>query len=353
MHMSRGFGALLLVLGVILIAAVASIAAAALREASAEPGVEPTPSDSRRGRVGAVIAVGVVGLVLFAGDRLWKQEITRYRQNIYQPLEMTATRDGDVLHLRLRPPTTALEIFSSRRLDDLVLDHEHLMHLYVVRWPGMDVAYHLHPRQVSAGAFELALPAVSRGDYRLFADIVHADGFPETAVASLQMDAAQGVPLRGDDASGDLPAFPQSAGSKIALFDGYRYEFRADTPQGNAAVRELRAGDAVLLRFTLLDPAGRAPADMRNYMGMLGHVAVLRSDGRVFAHIHPEGSAAMAATMMADEAAGQSMASAANGQLANSAAFPFGFPSAGTYRVIIQMKHGETVETGSTDVVVH
>jgi len=29
--------------------------------------------------------------------------------------------------------------------------------------------------------------------------------------------------------------------------------------------------------------------------------------------------------------------------------FPYGFPSAGRYRVFIQMKHGNTVETGVFD----
>jgi hypothetical protein len=29
--------------------------------------------------------------------------------------------------------------------------------------------------------------------------------------------------------------------------------------------------------------------------------------------------------------------------------FPYGFPSAGRYRIFIQMKHGDTVETGVFD----
>ena len=33
--------------------------------------------------------------------------------------------------------------------------------------------------------------------------------------------------------------------------------------------------------------------------------------------------------------------------------FPYGFPSAGRYRIFIQMKHGNTVETGVFDAEVH
>ncbi len=34
------------------------------------------------------------------------------------------------------------------------------------------------------------------------------------------------------------------------------------------------------------------------------------------------------------------------------AVFPYGFPSAGNYRIIVQMKHGGTVETGIFDATV-
>ena len=354
MHMSKGFGGLLIVLGLFLVAAVASIASAALREAAAEPGSEPTAADARAGSVAAVVAVLLVGVLLLAGNSLLRQEITRYTQNIYQPLEMTPTLSGatsrTTLHLRLRPPSTAQEIFSSRRLDDLVLDHNHLMHLYVVRWPEMSVVYHLHPAQVSAGDFDVALPAIAAGDYRLFADIVHADGFPETAVAEVHLDVPQGMALAGDDAYGELAPFPQVAASEIPLADGYRFRFAVETPQGKGEAI-VRANSPVVLRFTLLDPRGNAPSDMENYMGMLGHLAIIRSDGSVFAHIHPEGSAAMAAMIMANTAAGASM-EMSPAKFSNTADFPFGFPVAGRYRIVIQMKHGTKIETGAADLVV-
>jgi hypothetical protein len=32
--------------------------------------------------------------------------------------------------------------------------------------------------------------------------------------------------------------------------------------------------------------------------------------------------------------------------------FPYGFPSAGRYRIFVQMKHGTTIETGAFDASV-
>jgi hypothetical protein len=364
-HMSRSFGALLLVLGGVLIAGLASLAAAAVREATQPPGTEANPTRRALGlRAGAIAVLGVAVLLLL-GNRLWKQEIARYSGVIYRPLQMTTAVRGSTLHLQLGTPKGGQFLFSNRSMDDLVLDHNHLMHLYVIRWPAMDMVYHLHPDQTSVGNFDLPLPSIPAGNYRLFADVVHADGFPDTAVADVYLDEQHGRPLAGDDASGLLPPItrPANAQTSISLPDGYRYKFAAvDAGASATSVAQqdsyqIRAKVPVLLHFTLLDANGDAPSDMANYMGMPGHAAILKHDGSVFAHIHPEGSVAMAAYMMANQQAvetsmGGMKMSGTTASLSNSTSFPFGFPTPGLYRVIVQMKHGNIVETGAVDLLV-
>lgn len=359
MRMSRPFGALLLFLGGILIAGLASLASAAAREAGKTPGVLPQANDKVRGRRAAASAVFAVAVLLLFFNRLWKQEIARYSGNIYQPLQMTATLSDTTLHLALRQPSDIQALLNNSTLADLVLDHNHLMHLYMIRWPAMDIVYHLHPEQVSVGHFDLPLPAVPAGNYRLFADVVHADGFPETAVADIALNIPQGRPLAGDDASGQLPAIAATATTtdSITLPGGYQYRFTAlaagaSTPSSGHIAYQVHANIPVLLRFTLLDPSGNAPQDMADYMGMPGHAAIVKPDGSVFAHIHPDGSIAMAAYMMANNTSSMPMGSmnmAATG-LSNTTAFPFGFPKPGLYRIIVQMKHGSVVETGAVDL---
>ena len=94
---------------------------------------------------------------------------------------------------------------------------------------------------------------------------------------------------------------------------------------------------------------------------MAGHAAFVKSDGTVFAHTHPEGSAAMQAMMLANGSptemadtgsmAGMDMTAAAAGTatIPPTVEFPYGFPSPGRYRIFIQMKHANTVETGVFD----
>jgi hypothetical protein len=112
--------------------------------------------------------------------------------------------------------------------------------------------------------------------------------------------------------------------------------------------------------FHLVDPQGKPAVDMQPYLGMPGHAAFVKTDGTAFAHTHPDGSAAMPAVMLANESSGLSMngmegMSGSNDMnmsmepLSPTVAFPYGFPSSGTYRIFIQMKHGSTVETGVFD----
>jgi hypothetical protein len=84
----------------------------------------------------------------------------------------------------------------------------------------------------------------------------------------------------------------------------------------------------------------------------------VRSDLSVFAHVHPAGSAPMAALELAqaglpayDEQT-QSMASdmaMPPASLSPEVSFPYGFPKAGDYRLFVQVKRAGRVETGVFD----
>jgi hypothetical protein len=133
-----------------------------------------------------------------------------------------------------------------------------------------------------------------------------------------------------------------------------------------AAPATLRAKEPVQFKFELRDASDRAPRDMAFYMGMLGHAAFVKTDGSVFAHIHPNGSIAMAAFMQAQQQVNQRPAESSGmkndmpgmqmdtpaSALPNAVTFPYGFPTPGRYRIFVQMKHGSTVETGVFDASV-
>jgi hypothetical protein len=340
LQMQRDLGVPLALLGLFLVISMAGVVAAAVREARLAQGETASPTLQRRGLVAMVISLILLGLAVWGGAKWWNAEATSYAAGIYRPPEVHTILTGNNLDLHVE------DISDNKRWRDrsssaLLLDHGKIMHLYAVRMPEMDAAYHLHPDFDPPSDFHIALPAMPAGEYALYGDIVHANGFPETLVAKLEVPAGmEGAPLGPDDASAHPPAVEQGPmGDIFKLPDGYSMVW--DKPAA------LTANAAYSFRFRLLGPDGSPATDMRPYLGMAGHAAFVKTDGTVFAHTHPEGSAAMPAMMLANGMDGSmNMPSA---PITNTVEFPYGFPKPGAYRIFIQMRHGSTVETGVFD----
>ena len=325
-----------------LVVGLVSIIGASVRDAPLEAGLAPTVSLRRRANIVMALAAVLCILALWAGRHWWGSQDSDYRDNLYKPLGLAAhLTNGNRLDLHLRDE--GWEGF--RKLDDLVPDHNHLMHLFLVRTPAMDRLWHLHPDEVQPGDFSLALPNVDPGHFKIFADVVHATGFAETAVTEIDLPAIQGRALDGDDSVGTAAALSQADTSRTAapLSDGFRMVWMRD-PQPLQSRRLYR------FLFRVEDRAGNPAPDMQLYMGMPGHAEFVRADGNVFAHVHPSGSVSMAALMMADGAM-QSMNTTSSPP--STVSFPYGFPGPGNYRIFVQIKRNGHVDTGVFDAAVN
>lgn len=114
---------------------------------------------------------------------------------------------------------------------------------------------------------------------------------------------------------------------------------------------------------TLAVPAARSTLPMRRGLGIL----LLGLTALLVAHVHPDGSAPMAAANLASAGfAGPGAASAmtsmpgmvtgiegtATEKLPAEVSFPYGFPKGGLYRIFVQVKRKGYVETGVFDAEV-
>ena len=362
--MARPLRVLLAVLGAILILGMVGIVAAAVRESRLAPGISPSSARRRKAATAAAGTFVLVAALVVLGGWWWNVEATGYAQALYRPLHLSPTLTGNLLDLRIasevdRDPNNQHNQRASRLRSnaDLLPDHGHLMHLYAIRQPGMDAVFHLHPSQVAAGDLRMTLPSMPPGTYKLYSDIVHANGFPETLTAALTVPPDMPpAPLASEDASAAPPPLAKGdLGPTYNLPDGYTMVW--DRPAN------LTANTAYAFRFHLLGPSGKPAANMQPYLGMAGHAAFVKADGSTFAHTHPNGSAAMAAVMLAnDPSSGEAMGAGSMSDMrmpsdtaepiAPTVIFPYGFPAPGRYRIFIQMKHGNTVETGVFDAEV-
>jgi hypothetical protein len=340
-RMTWPLGIPLALLLVLLAAGAVSIVGAGTSEAQLEPGASPGPHQVRRGRIVRGSATAAVLLGVFGANVWWNAEAGQYRRNVYKPLKMEGTATQGVLELRLEDPGW----LRSRRMDDLVPDHGHLMHLYMLRLPELDRVWHLHPEPMAGSVFRHALPPdMPSGRYRFFADVVHATGLAETATVDLDLSSGAGAPLGPDDAAGAATPLSQRDPTRreVPLEGGGRMVWIDAVP--------LRAEQLTWLKFRVDDAEGRPTPALDPYMGMAGHAAIVRDDGGLFAHIHPTGSVPMAALAVAagaaDPHAGHPMPTAA---LPAEVAFPFRFPNPGRYRIIVQIRRRGVVETAVFD----
>jgi hypothetical protein len=347
--MQAGLGILLAFLGLALAAGLIGIIFAATREAALNAGEGPAPAQNRRGGIGLVIAVVIVLAAFGLGNLWWAGEASANdRLNYKVPNMKPSLVGGSLLRLHLENPNASEPTrFRSEqpdriRLDDLIPDHGHIMHLFIVRMPDMKSFWHLHPDQMQTGDFAVNLPIMPEGQYKLYADIVHHTGFPETEVATVNLPAVTGEALRGDDSG----SFDLAPADKVAqLSGGYRMVWLPD----DLSLKDhpFKAGQPYWFRFRVEDKDGKPVTDLEPYMGMAGHAVFLSADGNVFAHVHPAGSVSMAAVNLAEgRSAKADMGNMEHNASSAEVSFPYGFPQPGDYRVFVQVKRAGKVETG-------
>jgi hypothetical protein len=352
--MQKSLAALLLALMLLLAVGVVFIVGAIVREGNLE-GVEvPSESRQRRARRAMLGTAVLVAVLLFLGKAWWGSNATDFQRRVdfFKP-PVAALKVVDGHRLEIRVERTDIRSPAYVRLADVIPDHGHLMHLFLLRVPELDAMWHLHPDQIAGGAFAAALPDMPAGRYQVFADVVDPRGYPWTLVGRIDLPQMSGKPLAGDDSrwSGAPLVSPAADSASSPLPDGGQIVWQR--PAGN-----LKASVPLEFTFAVQDKDGRPAKDMEPYMGMAGHAEFVRSDLRVFAHVHPAGSVSMAALELAqaglpsgaDSAQGpMSMPMAESGPLSPEVRFPYGFPQPGDYRIFVQIKRAGRVETGVFD----
>ena len=346
--MPKALGALLLALAIGLAFGAISIVGAAARESRVAPGVEISAQYRRRGWRAMAITAVLVGLLFWGAFAWWNADANAYATlaKFYRLPKCAATLKGNRITIR---PTDQLWL-ENENISKLLLDHGHLMHLFLVRTPGLDRIWHLHPERTAHGTFEENLPSIEAGHYQVFADVVGQYGFPWTLVGTIDMPNVAGPAISGDDSAGTATSITPSSDSTISLLaDGTEVVW-----ERNAA--PLKANVPMTLRFAVKDQSGAPANDLEPYMGMAAHAEIIRDDLSVFAHIHPSGTAPMASMMMAsaDTPGLSSMGDMKmpTEKIAPEISMPYGFPKPGLYRIFLQFKRAGRIETASFDTQV-
>jgi len=188
--------------------------------------------------------------------------------------------------------------------------HDKLMHLIVAR-RDLSGFRHVHPVMSADGTWRVPLTFATAGDYRVFAEY-------QVTGAERGLTLGADVPVAGAYAPAPLPApAPTSAvGEYRVMLSG-----------------ELVPGTTSKLTLTV-DRGGVPVTDLQQYLAAYGHLVALRQGDLAYLHVHPDGEPGDGKT-----SAGPTIV------------FYAEVPSAGTYRLYLDFKHGDVVRTAEFTVV--
>jgi hypothetical protein len=352
-----GLGAILVVLGVVLVAGLLTLIHAGAGESLVAPGETPSPSVRHRAKRITFVAAPLVALGVFGGARWWGAEDGDYRRHLFGSPKADAEFSLDESHRTLRLTVRDTAAFHAI-YSPVVPDHGKMMHLFLVSTSGAQTMAHLHPVQTDSLVFTTEVPWLPAGRYLLFGDIALENGLGLTVTTRIDVPAAPGevMPSDNDDSwDRSLAITPLSSTDPRPL-------------GGGAYTMTWSGGDAPLvsrtpldLRFTVRDSSGKV-VPLHPYLGMAGHAIVVGNDGSVFIHLHPMGTVPMIAqqvfalrdrgdTTKAGRLVTASLPADMTAMpMSGDISFPYEFPKPGRYRVWVQVKPADRVLTGMFDV---
>lgn len=150
---------------------------------------------------------------------------------------------------------------SGNPVDDLVVNHEKLLHLIIVD-EQLQKYYHLHPEKTGEGEFTIS-NSLSDGFYKAFIDI-------KSEQLTYEVDPVSFVVGNTNTSGHGHPLVPDTELSK-----------EVDGEKVNLSINTLKVNEPVKLSFEL-DKTNLTP-----YLGAMGHVVILDEYGKKFLHVHP------------------------------------------------------------------
>jgi hypothetical protein len=188
-------------------------------------------------------------------------------------------------------------------------EHEEELHLIAVR-RDLTGFQHVHPELAADGTWRTDLE-LTAGQWRVFADFTPTGG--------------DGLTLGTDVAvAGDYAPRPLPEPSRASTVDDYTVTLDGDLVPGRESELTLT-----------VEKDGEPVTDLQPYLGAYGHLVVLRAGDLAYLHVHPAGEPGDGSTEPGPDVTFFSTA-----------------PSAGTYRLFLDFRHGDVVRTAEFTAVV-
>lgn len=402
-ELPKALGWILAGLTLLLVAIMTTIIGASTGDSLVKVGENLNTKINRKRIVGSSIGAAFCGILLFGGNSWWQAERADYKQFMYHPYTATSNiliENGQrTLHFKI--DTASID---NRNTNFIIPDHGKLMHMFLVRQGTMDAFAHLHPKRIDSLTFQVILPNLPAGKYLVYADVLRYHGLQNTIADTIDIPQTPKIALIQTNLTGDSDdtyvvtnalntksntsdatiTICGTPGVKTPLQDGSSIIWEEKPNQ------QMMAGKVYDMKFSVIAPDGK-PAELQTYLGMMGHAAVIKNDGSVYIHLHPNGTFSSTAVQVMQKRIAEDgnvkpdlsnpkrfadsvdnvlvklnslpeierdnilmagMVHKKAGHHGGSVSFPYVFPKAGNYRLWLQVKRNGKILTGVFDVVV-
>ncbi len=182
------------------------------------------------------------------------------------------------------------------------VEHEKRLHFIAVRrdFTGFQ---HVHPELAADGTWTTELD-LTPGQWRVFAD------FKPAGADDLTLGSDLAVP-------GEVTVAPDPPATRVSTVDGYTVTLGGDLASGEHSTLGLSVAKD-----------GQPVTDLEPYLGAYGHLVALRAGDLAYLHVHPEGEPGDGVTTPGPDVE-----------------FVAEVPSAGSYHLYLDFKHGGVVRT--------
>lgn len=224
-------------------------------------------------------------------------------------------------------------------IEDFDIVHDKRLHLLIA---SQDLSWfnHLHPAYKGNGTFELQTIIPHAGQYRLYADYKPKEREGEVGQQSFTVSGPKPLPavsklvpnkLNGAWMTRTVRSGPEGHPEKLT---GPSYQVALMPMPAKP-----QAGKDVMLHFQVRDAKGKPLPKLERYLGAMGHLVLLSSDGNTYLHTHP---------MEGGHGSHSSHSNAASNNKAKGGSdvmFHTSFPKAGLYKAWGQFQHGGKIIT--------
>ncbi len=399
----KSLGWILAGLTLLLVAIMTTIIGASTGDSLVKIGENVNAKINKKRIIGSSIGAAFCGVLLFGGNSWWQSETADYKQFMYHPYTATSKikiENGQRI-LDFKIDTASID---NRNTNFIIPDHGKLMHMFLVRQGTMDAFAHLHPKRLDSLTYVAVLPNLPAGKYLVYADVLRYHGLQNTIADTIDLPQTPKVSLVNAKLSGDSDdtyVITNALNAKLNTQDATiticgTPGVKTPLQDGSSIIWEekpnqkMMAGKVYDMKFSVVAPDGK-PAELQTYLGMMGHAAVIKNDGSVYIHLHPNGTFSSTAVQVMQKRIAEDgnikpnlsnpkhfadsvdnvivklnampeterdnilmagMVHQKAGHHGGSVSFPYVFPKAGNYRLWLQVKRNGNILTGVFDVVV-